>query len=113
LDALRESFGATEGEVKALHDYAAKPKTLDDVPLTELSHGDRRAALQHAVVLSWVDGTQSKEEVDILEKLRAKMNIPPEEAGPLIDAANKRAQELLHLLDSSDAASADASAREQ
>jgi uncharacterized tellurite resistance protein B-like protein len=103
LDALLESFGATDAEAADMRQYASTPKSIDDVPLTELSHGDRRAVLQHAVVLSWVDGAQAKEELDMLEHLRAKMNIPPEEAQPLIDAANARAKELLHLLDSSDA----------
>ena len=98
LDALLESFGASEADVAELHDYAAKPRTLEDIPITELSYGDRRAALQHAVVLSWVDGTQQKEELDMLEHLRARLNIPQDEAGPLIDAANKRARELLDLL---------------
>ncbi len=99
LDALLESFGADDAEVAELHDYASKPRTLDDIPITELSFSDRRAALQHAVVLSWVDGVQQKEELEMLEELRGKLNIPKEEAEPLIEAANARARELLDLLE--------------
>jgi uncharacterized tellurite resistance protein B-like protein len=98
LDALLESFGASETESAELREYASKPRTLDDLPITELSFSDRRAALQHAVVLSWVDGEQHQSELDMLEKLREKLHIPPEEAKPLIEAANTRARELLELL---------------
>jgi uncharacterized tellurite resistance protein B-like protein len=98
LDALLESFSANETEAAELRSYAAKPRTLDDIPLTELSFADRRAALQHAVVLSWVDGAQHQAELDLLEKLRDKLHIPAEEAAALISAANSRAGELLNLL---------------
>lgn len=98
LDALLESFGADPTEAEAMRAYAATPRSFDDIPITELSYSDRRTALQHAVVLSWVDGTQRAEELAILEKLREKLHIPEEEATPLVAAASARAQELLALL---------------
>lgn len=98
LDALLESFGADEGEATALREYAATPRSFDDIPITELSFADRRTALSHAVVLSWVDGSQHAEETQMLEKLREKLHIPADEAAALIGAANARAHELLALL---------------
>ena len=67
--------------------------------MTELSFSDRRALLQHSVVLSWVDGDQDNTEKAFLEQLREKLSIPDEEAKPLIDAANERAKGLLTLLE--------------
>ncbi len=99
LDALIESFGASDEETEEIRQYAAEKKTLEDIPLTELSFSDRRALLQHSVVLSWVDGNQDDDEVAFLEKLREKLSIPAEEAKPLIDAANERAKGLLKLLE--------------
>ena len=98
LDALLESFGAEPAEADELRNYAATPRSFDDIPITELTHADRRTALQHAVVLSWVDGAQHASEAQILEKLCEKLNIPADEAAPLVLAANARAQELLALL---------------
>lgn len=98
LDALLESFGADATEATELRRYASTPRSFDDIPITELSYSDRRAALQHAVVLSWVDGEQHAEELAMLETLRDRLHIPHEEAHSLIAAANGRARELLSLL---------------
>ncbi|MBM4357603.1 MAG: TerB family tellurite resistance protein [Deltaproteobacteria bacterium] len=98
IEALLESFGADTTESDELRAYASTPRSFDDIPITELSYADRRAALQHAVVLSWVDGAQHEDELAMLERLRDKLHIPAEEATPLIDAANARAKELLALL---------------
>jgi uncharacterized membrane protein YebE (DUF533 family) len=98
LDALLEAFGANDEEKKAVHAYAEKPKKLEDIDLSSLSGGDRRLLLQHAVLLSFVDGTQGKEEVAFLDKLMAHLKIPADEAKPLIDAAAQRAKTHLKLL---------------
>lgn len=99
IEALLESFGADAAEAEQLRTYAASPRSFEDIPLTELSFADRRTALQHAVVLSWVDGAQSEAEVTMLERLRDRLHIPAEEAAPLIAAASARAKQLLSLLD--------------
>jgi uncharacterized tellurite resistance protein B-like protein len=98
LDALLESFGADASESEQLRAYAATPRSFEDIPLTELSYADRRTAFSHAVVLSWVDGSQHAEEAAMLSKLHEKLHIPAEEAEALITAANARAGELLALL---------------
>ncbi len=98
LDALLDAFGADDGEKKAVIDYAAKPKKLEDIDLATLSAGDRRLLLQHAVLLSFADGAQGKEEKDFLDKLITHLKVPAEEAQPLIDAASQRAKTHLNLL---------------
>lgn len=98
LDALLEAFGASEQEKAALRDYAKEKRTLDDINLQELSADDRRMLLQHAVVLTWIDGTQAPEERAILDQLAARLHIPADEAKSLIDVATKRVKEHLKLL---------------
>jgi uncharacterized membrane protein YebE (DUF533 family) len=98
LDALLEAFGADDDEKKSVLSYAEKPKKLDDIDLSSLSGGDRRLLLQHAVLLSFVDGTQGKEEQEFLDKLVGHLKIPAEEAKPLVDAAAQRAKSHLKLL---------------
>lgn len=98
LDGLLEAFGANEEEAKEVREYAATKRTLEDVPLTELSFEDRRALLQHAVLLSWVDGEQHEAEKSFLEQLRQKLNIPEDEAEPLVDHATTRAKRLLETI---------------
>jgi uncharacterized tellurite resistance protein B-like protein len=99
LDALLDAYGAGTEERKALEAYAAERRTLDDVNPQEFSAGDRRLLLQHAVVLTYADGDQSKEELEMLEALCKKLRIPDDEAKQLLASGAERAKKALHLLD--------------
>ena len=98
LDALLDAYGAAAEERKAVYAYAEQRRTLDDIDPQELSADDRRMLLQHAVLLTFADGDQSKEETDLLAALTAKLRIPETEARALLDAGAERAKKALHLL---------------
>ena len=98
IDALLDAYCADDREKEALLEYAAKPRTFDDIDLQELSADDRRVLLQHAVLLSFADGAQAPEELAMVQKLAKKLRIPDEEAKELIEASNARAKKLLHLI---------------
>ena len=98
LDALLESFGASDDEAKEIRKYAEQERSIEDIPLTDLSAGDRRTLLQQAVILSWVDGDQADSEKSFLSQLCDHLKIPDEESGDLIEAATVRAKNLLDLL---------------
>ena len=98
IDALLDAFNATDEEKKDVREYAQTKRTLDDIQLQDLSADDRRVLLQHAVLLSFADGKQTPDEVELLEKLAGKLKIPSEEAKALMDNAAERAKKFLHLL---------------
>lgn len=98
LDALLESFGASDEEASEIRKYAETKRSIEDIPLTDLSAGDRRTLLQQAVILSWVDGEQADTEKTFLTKLCGYLKIPDDESGELIEAATGRAKNLLDLL---------------
>lgn len=98
IEALLQAFGASDAETADLREYAKTKRTLDDIPLTALSTDDRRALLQHAVLLTFVDGEQSPEEKDFLAGLCDKLRIPTVEAQPLLAAAEARAKRFMNLL---------------
>jgi uncharacterized tellurite resistance protein B-like protein len=98
LDALLDAYGAAPEERKAIYDYAGQRRTLDDIDPQDLSTADRRVLLQHAVLLTFADGDQSKEETDMLAALSAKLRIPEAEAQAVLDAGAERAKKALHLL---------------
>ena len=75
--------------------YASTPKGLPDIPLTELSADDRRTLLNHAVVLTHIDGVQSDEEAKLVHDLWAYLRIPEAEATQIISAAEARVKRLL------------------
>ncbi len=96
LDALLEAFGADEEEAAELHEYAKTPKTVDDIPITDLSFDDRRVLLQHAVFLSFADGDPSEPELKLIDAMVEKLRIPVEEATALREAATDRAKRYLN-----------------
>ena len=98
VEALIAAFEANDAEAKEIRAYAAEKKTLDDVPVTDLSTDDRRVLLQHAVLLSYVDGEQHAAEKSYIEQLCKKLRIPDDEAKSLISAAEDRAKKFLNVL---------------
>ncbi len=50
------------------------------------------------MLLTFADGDQSQEELDMLTALSAKLRIPEPEARTLLDAGAERAKKALHLL---------------
>jgi len=92
IDALLEAFEATPEEADELRAFASTPKTVDDIPITELSFDDRRVLLQHAVFLSHADGDPGEEETTLIDAMVEKLRIPLEEATALREAATARAQ---------------------
>jgi uncharacterized tellurite resistance protein B-like protein len=98
VEALISAFDANEDEAKEIRGYAEQKRTIDDVPITELSTDDRRVLLQHAVLLSYVDGEQHAAEKEFVSTLCQKLRIPDDEAKALVDAAEARAKRFLDLL---------------
>ncbi|WP_437752872.1 TerB family tellurite resistance protein [Sorangium sp. So ce1389] len=98
VEGLIAAFEATEEEAKQIRTYAAERRTLDDVPLGELGGEDRRALLQHAVLLTFVDGEQHDAEKQYIAALCKKLEIPELESEQIIKSAEARARRLLTLL---------------
>jgi uncharacterized tellurite resistance protein B-like protein len=98
IDALLDAFNASVEEKRAVQEYAATRRTLEDIELQELSADDRRVLLQHAVLLSFADGKQTPDEVEFLAHLAEKLKIPEGESKSLMSAAAERAKKFLHLL---------------
>ena len=98
LEALLQAFEATPSEAHEVRLFARDPKKLSDVPLHDLSADARRLLLQHAVLLSFVDGEQDQKEKQIIDQLCEVLRIPSIESRGLVAAAEERAKSLLKLL---------------
>lgn len=98
IEALLGAFEVADEEAADIRTYAKEPKKLEDVPLTDLSASDRRLLLQHAVILTFIDGEQSDDERAVLEELVGRLRIPTAEAKVLLEASEARAKRLLDLL---------------
>ena len=98
VEALIAAFEATDEEAREIRAYAEQKRTLDDIPLTDLSTDDRRVLVQHAVLLTYVDGTQAESEKKFVDDLCKKLRIPDDEAKTVVEAAAARARRFLNLL---------------
>ena len=98
LEALLEAFHALPSEAHELRKFAQTPRSLADVPVHELGFAARRQLLQHAVLLSYVDGKQDDKEKALIEQLVGVLEIPPLEARDLMRDSDERAKSLLKLL---------------
>ena len=98
VEALIAAFEASEDQAKEIRAYAETRKTVDDIPVEDLSEDDCRVLLQHAVLLSYVDGVQHESEKQLIESLAKKLGIPDDEAKALIGLAETRAKRFLNLL---------------
>jgi tellurite resistance protein len=94
IEALISAFELAGDDAQAVREYAKLPRTLDDVPLTDLAAHDRRMLLQHAVILTYVDGEQSDAEKRILDELTKKLHLEGDEAVALRATAEDRAKKL-------------------
>jgi uncharacterized tellurite resistance protein B-like protein len=98
VEALIAAFDANDDEADQIRAYSAEKKTIDDVPVSDLSADDRRILIQHAVLLTFVDGKQDEVEKAFIGTLCDKLRIPGDEAKPLVEAAEARAKRFLNLL---------------
>jgi uncharacterized tellurite resistance protein B-like protein len=98
IEALLQTFHATPSEAREIRRYAETERSIADIPVTDLSYDDRRLLLQHAVLLTHIDGVQHEKEKQILDDLCEKLHIPEVEARGIIEAAERRAKELTNLL---------------
>ncbi|HMI83209.1 MAG TPA: hypothetical protein VK550_03895 [Polyangiaceae bacterium] len=98
IEAILQAFDATPEDTAEMRAYAATRRTLADIPLTDLSADDRRLLVQHAVLLTFIDGAQRPEEKTLLAQLCEKLRIPSNEATSLLSAAESRAKRFLDLL---------------
>lgn len=98
IDALVAAFELDGPDAEAIREFARTPRRIDDVSLTYLDPADRRLLLQHAVILTFVDGEQTDDERRVLEGLVARLEIPWQEAQDIMGAAEARARRLQSLL---------------
>lgn len=98
IEALIVAFGLDGDHADTIREYATTKRTIGEIPLTELSAHDRRMLMQYAIIVTFVDGEQSKEELALLDELQEALHLDPEEAKVLREAATARAQHHLSML---------------
>ena len=100
VEALLDAFGADKDEAEEHRAWAKTPRTLDAIDVSGLARSDVQLALQHGVLLTYIDGEQSEAERKLIGDLVVKLGLSRDEAAPLLESANAFAKQLLHALES-------------
>jgi tellurite resistance protein len=95
IDAVLSAFEASATDAAEIREYARTPKTLEDVPISDLSESDRDALLQHAVIITFIDGQQDEKERTFLIDLANRLGMPEDRRDALLSQATARAKRLL------------------
>ncbi len=100
VEAMLDAFGAEKGEGDDIREWAKQPRSLDEIDVSDITEDDAELVLFQAVFLTFIDGEQSKEEIDLLNTFSAKIGLSPDRAKTVLDRATLKAKELLPVLDS-------------
>jgi tellurite resistance protein len=95
IEGLLSGFDASEAEEKEILEYAKTRRTLEnDIPLADLSPGDRELLLSNAALLTHADGIQSPNEKALLKKLADVLGFSREEANEILASVSDGALRL-------------------
>jgi tellurite resistance protein len=99
IDGLLWAFGASDEEEQELEEFAKSKRTLKkDVPVEDLSDGDKELVLAHAALLTHADGEQTADEKRVLTALVKHLGYSNADAKPIIAEARTRAGKLAERL---------------
>lgn len=94
LEGLIAGFGATDAEETEVLEWAKTARTLDDVPLSELTQEDRELLLGNAALITLADGEQSSSEKEVLQRLVQLLGFSDAKAQEIIDSTRDGAIQL-------------------
>jgi tellurite resistance protein len=95
IEGLLSGFDASEAEEQEILEYAKTRRTLEhDIPLADLSPGDRELLLSNAALLTHADGKQSPNEKAILKRLAEILGFSRNEANDILASVNDGALRL-------------------
>lgn len=98
IEAMLSTFAISGEAAEWVRRYASSPRSLDDLPVADLSADDRRTLLSHAVILSYIDGDQDESERKVLSELVDRLEVDRAEAEALMAEADERARKLIDIL---------------
>ncbi|MBI2893945.1 MAG: DUF533 domain-containing protein [Deltaproteobacteria bacterium] len=95
IEAILSAYEATAEDARDLREYAKTRRTLDDLQLDALAPSDRDALLQHAVIITFIDGKQDEKEKAFLTDLATRLGFDAARRDALLEQAAARAKRLL------------------
>lgn len=86
IEGLLSGFDASDEEEAEILEYAKKRRTLNDIPVGELTGEDRELLLSNAALITHADGEQTDDEAGVLSELVTLLGFSEDEAEEIISA---------------------------
>jgi tellurite resistance protein len=85
LEHLLTSFDATPDDAAELREYAKTERSLDDIPVDQLSKDDREVLLGNAGIVMRIDGSEAAEEHSMLDSLAKLLGYSADDAKRILE----------------------------
>ena len=86
IEGLLSGFDASEEEEEEILAYARTQRTLEDIPVSELTQEDKELLLSNAALITHADGEQSEDERGVLDSLIEILGFSEDEAEEIVSA---------------------------
>jgi uncharacterized membrane protein YebE (DUF533 family) len=84
IEGLLSGFDASDEEEAEILEYAKTPRTLGDIPVSELTQEDKELLLSNAALVTHADGEQSEGEKGVLDSLIKILGFSDDEAEEIV-----------------------------
>jgi tellurite resistance protein len=92
IETLLDAYGVADDEADKIREWAATRRTLEQIDLKGLEEVDRILLLQQAVFVTYIDGVQTDQELDLLRNLGQRLGLENSRATELIRSTTARAK---------------------
>lgn len=92
IETLLDAYGVMGDEAARLRQWAKTRRTLDQLDLGGMAEVDKVLLLQQAVFVTYIDGVQTEQELELLRDLGRKLGLDQSRANELIKTTTQRAK---------------------
>ena len=100
VEAMLDAFGADQAGGDEIRAWAKVPRSLDDLDTSGLTQDDLELVLYQAVLLTFIDGEQTAEEVALLDDFISRLGLDKQRADAVLGRATARAKDMVSVLES-------------
>jgi tellurite resistance protein len=92
IETLLDAYGVADDEADKIRTWAGTRRTLEQLDLKGLEEVDRILLLQQAVFVTYIDGVQTDQELELLRDLGQRLGLENSRATELIRSTTARAK---------------------
>ncbi|MBN1771176.1 MAG: DUF533 domain-containing protein [Deltaproteobacteria bacterium] len=92
IETVLDAYGVMGDEAARIREWAKTRRTLEQLDLGSMAEVDAVLLLQQAVFVTYIDGVQTDQELELLHELARKLGLQQSRANELIRTTTARAK---------------------